>query len=142
MMKKFNPTQSVHESISQIASIANTNHPLAKDAKVCLQKLYTLSYCPLNHEASMVIIGIDHTLFIHYTHVMQIIVKERHETFTSSTLQDIQHSLQQALNPVSLLTKIAHTALLFSKRNMPILTTTIEHLSPKTSLKPQHEKSD
>ena len=31
-MKEFKPTQSVNDSITQIAAIAHTNHPLSEEA--------------------------------------------------------------------------------------------------------------
>ena len=77
-----------------------------------------------------------------YTHIMQVIMQERSIPATSNTLKDIQQALLQGINPVSLFKKIAHTALLFSKQQIPALSPTIERFSQQLSLSPTHEKSD
>ena len=141
-MKEFKPTQSVNDSITQIAALAHTNHPLSEEAMACLQKLYTLSLCPISNETNTTIIGLNDDLFMRYTHIMQVIMQERSTPATSNTLKDIQQALLQGINPVSLFKKIAHTALLFSRRQIPALSPSIERFSQQLSLSPPHEKSD
>ena len=141
-MKDFSPTQSVNDSIAQIASIANTRHPMANEAMTCLKKLYTLSLCPINSEPCAIVIGLDDKLFMRYTHIMQAIMQARSTPASSPFLQDIEQALSQAINPTSIINRLANTALLFSRKQAPALSPTIEKFSQKLSLGPHHEKSD